>query len=699
MKHLAKTILTAALLAWLSLLLQLSLAQTATYSNPVIDMSAPDPTVIRAEDGTYYLYATEDTHNVPIYRSVNLVDWKLVGTAFTDNSRPKWLPKGGIWAPDIQRVGGKYHLYYAKSVWGGEWDAGIGVAVSNNPAGPFVDRGCMFTSKQIGIQNCIDPFYIEDGGKKYLFFGSFHGIYGVELTADGLHVKQGAKPRKVAGTFMEATYIRRRGGYYYLFGSAGTCCEGARSTYRITIGRSKSLFGPYVDKAGQRLLDNHYNILLDKDDSVLGPGHNAGLITDDAGNDYMFYHGFKASNPDAGRVVWLSRIVWADGWPSVMMEKDSQKNETVPVIKSDNRGVATRSGLYPNDFEANINGKRTHLYTLSNSKGMEVCLTNFGARIVSIMVPDRWGTLRDVVLGYDNIAQYADYQHFGSDFGAAIGRYANRINQGRIIVDGKTVQLPRNNYGHCLHGGFTGWQYQVYDGKQLNDSTVEMSLVSPDGDNGFPGTVCATVHYTLTADNAIDIRYEATTDKKTVINMTNHSYFNLNGNPSQHCENQLLYINADRYTPADTTYMPTGQMLKVAGTPMDFRKPTPLSKNINNQRFAMTRNARGFDHNWCLNTWHNGQPDESTMAASLYSPKTGIMLQVFTNEPGIQVYTGNFLDASFAGKHGYRYPKHSAVCMETQHYPDSPNHPEWPSTWLEPGKRYDSHCMYRFSVR
>ena len=697
MKHLAKTILTATL--FVPQFLQFSLAQTVTNRQPVIDMSAPDPTVIRAEDGTFYLYATEDMRNVPIFHSANLMDWKLVGTAFTDNSRPKWLPKGGIWAPDIQRVGGKYHLYYAKSVWGGEWDAGIGVAVSNNPAGPFVDRGCMFTSKQIGIQNCIDPFYIEDGGKKYLFFGSFHGIYGVELTADGLHVKQGAKPREVAGTFMEATYIRRRGGYYYLFGSTGTCCEGAHSTYRITIGRSKSLFGPYVDKAGQRLLDNHYNILLDKDDSVLGPGHNAGLITDDAGNDYMLYHGFKASDPDAGRVVWLSRIVWADGWPSMMIGKDSQKNETVPVIKSDNRGVATRSGLYPNDFEANIKGKRTHLYTLSNSKGMEVCLTNFGARIVSIMVPDRRGTLRDVVLGYDNIAQYADYQHFGSDFGAAIGRYANRINQGRIIVDGKTVQLPRNNYGHCLHGGFTGWQYQVYDGKQLNDSTVEMSLVSPDGDNGFPGTVCATVRYTLTADNAIDIRYEATTDKKTVINMTNHSYFNLNGNPSQHCENQLLYINADRYTPADTTYMPTGQMLKVSGTPMDFRKPTPLSKNINNQRFTMTRNAHGFDHNWCLNTWHNGQPDESTVAASLYSPQTGIMLQVFTNEPGIQVYTGNFLDASFAGKHGYRYPKHSAVCMETQHYPDSPNHPEWPSTWLETGKKYSSHCIYKFSVQ
>ncbi len=698
MIHSAKPILMAALLKLLSLLPQLSLAQTATYRNPVIDMSAPDPTVIRATDGTFYLYATEDTRNVPIYHSANLVDWKQVGTAFTDASRPKWLPKGGIWAPDIQRVDGKYYLYYAKSVWGGEWDAGIGVAVSNSPTGPFTDRGCMFTSKQIGIQNSIDPFYIEDGGRKYLFFGSFHGIYGIELSADGLHVKQGAKPRKIAGAFMEATYIKRRGGYYYLFGSAGTCCEGARSTYRITVGRSKNLFGLYVNKAGQRLLDNHYDVLLGKSDSVLGPGHNAGLITDDAGTDYMFYHGFKASNPDAGRLVWLDRINWTDGWPSVAGNVPSETG-IAPTLKADRRVKATRSGLYPNDFEANIGGKRTHLYTLVNSKGMEVCLTNFGARIVSVVVPDRRGTLRDVVLGYDNIAQYADYQHFGSDFGAAIGRYANRINQGRIVVDGKTVQLPRNNYGHCLHGGFTGWQYQVYDGRQLNDSAVEMSLVSPDGDNGFPSTVHAKVRYTLTADNAIDISYEAVTDKKTVINMTNHSYFNLNGNPSRHGENQVLYINADRYTPADTTYMPTGKMLKVDGTPMNFRKPTPLSKDINNQRFAMTRNARGFDHNWCLNTWHNGQPNERTVAASLYSPQTGIMLQVFTNEPGIQVYTGNFLDASFAGKHGYRYPKHSAVCLETQHYPDSPNHPEWPSTWLVPGKKYTSHCVYKFSVR
>lgn len=365
---------------------------------------------------------------------------------------------------------------------------------------------------------------------------------------------------------------------------------------------------------------------------------------------------------------------------------------------TNNSNKLTLSGLDPARFESNIEGRATHLYTMRNSKGMEVCITNFGARIVSVMVPDRKGVMHDVVLGFDNIAQYADRVNFASDFGAAIGRYANRINKGQITVDGKTIQLPQNNYGHCLHGGPTGWQYRVYDGRQLNDSTLQMTLLSPDGDNNFPGAVTATVTYTLTHDNAIDIRYEATTTKKTVINMTNHSYFNLNGDPSHDGENQMLYINADRYTPADTTYMTTGEELSVTGTPMDFRRFTALSKDINNQQFDMTRNAHGFDHNWCLNTWHNGKGNDKVVAAALYSPTTGIRLDVYTDEPGIQIYTGNFLKASFAAKHGLRYPRHASVCLETQHYPDSPNKPQWASPWLEPGQKYTSHCRYQFSV-
>lgn len=293
------------------------MAQTQSYKNPIISDGVPDPTVIRADDGSFYLYSTEDIRNVPIYHSVDLVNWKMTGTAFSEQTRPEWLPNGCIWAPDINKIGNRYVLYYAKSVWGQEWDAGIGVAVADKPEGPFVDHGNMIVGRNIGIQNCIDPFYIEDKGHKYLFWGSFHGIYGSELSKDGLSIKKGAKYYKIAGSFMEATYIKKHGLYYYLFGSAGTCCDGEKSTYRITVGRSENLFGPYLDKNGHKLLDNFYEVLLHRSDKVIGPGHNAEFIVDDNGDDWMLYHGFSASAPLDGRFLWLDKVKWLNGWPYV----------------------------------------------------------------------------------------------------------------------------------------------------------------------------------------------------------------------------------------------------------------------------------------------------------------------------------------------------------------------------------------------
>ena len=317
----------------------------------------------------------------------------------------------------------------------------------------------------------------------------------------------------------------------------------------------------------------------------------------------------------------------------------------------------TESGLDPAKFDTIINNKKVQLYILKNEKA-EVCVTNFGARVVSICVPNKNNAPTDVVLGFDNIAQYADSVNSPSDFGAAIGRYANRINKGQLTIDGKKVQLPINNYGHCLHGGPSGWQYQVYEGEQLNDTTLRLVMNSPDGDNNFPGNVTATVTYTLLSDNTLDMKFEATTDKETVVNMTNHSYFNLSGDPSKAGTNMVLYINADKFTPADSTFMTTGEIRDVYGTPMDFTK-----------------------------------------RPSLYSPESGIFMEVFTNEPGIQVYTGNFLDGTIKGKKGIAYPKQSAVCLETQKYPDSPNKKDWPSPYLKPGEKYYSHVAYKFSVR
>lgn len=286
------------------------------YRNPVIDYSLPDPSVIRGDDGFFYLYATEDIRNLPIHRSKNLTDWEYVGTAFTDQTRPDFEEKGGIWAPDINKIGGKYVLYYSMSAWGGEWTCGIGCATADNPAGPFTDHGKMFRSNEIGVKNSIDPFYIEDSGRKYLFWGSFRGIYAVELSDDGLSVKEGEVPRKVAGTAYEGTYIHKKGGYYYLFASIGSCCEGLRSTYTTVVGRSKDLLGPYVDKEGNRMLDNCHEILIHKSDSFVGTGHNSEIVSDKDGNDWMLYHAVSVENPD-GRVLMLDRVDWQGGWPVV----------------------------------------------------------------------------------------------------------------------------------------------------------------------------------------------------------------------------------------------------------------------------------------------------------------------------------------------------------------------------------------------
>ena len=351
----------------------------------------------------------------------------------------------------------------------------------------------------------------------------------------------------------------------------------------------------------------------------------------------------------------------------------------------------TESGLDPKAFlSVTQQGDSTALFVLNNNNGMEVCVTNFGARIVSVLVPDRDGIMRDVVLGFDNIK---DYQNVKSDFGASIGRYANRINQGRITIDGEIIQLPQNNYGHCLHGGPNGWQYKVYKPVEVTRNSISFSLFSPDGDENFPGNVNAKVSYTLTDDNAIRIQYSATADAKTVINMTNHSYFNLSGNPSNPAIDHILYINASNFTPVDSTFMTTGEIASVEGTPMDFTTPKAIGRDIENP-YQQLRNGKGYDHNWVLDT--KGNVNE--LAAKLSCPSTGIAVEVYTNEPGIQIYTGNFLKGNVVGKNGVAYPCRASVCLETQHFPDSPNKPQWPSVLLEPGQKYYSECIYKFVV-
>lgn len=353
--------------------------------------------------------------------------------------------------------------------------------------------------------------------------------------------------------------------------------------------------------------------------------------------------------------------------------------------------MKTASGLVQRKFQTEIDGKSTDLFRLTNTSGMEVCVTNYGGRIVSILVPDRKGIMRDVVLGFDNIAAY---QKYSSNYGATIGRYANRIAKGRFVLDGDTIQLDLNDkLGNNMHGGEPGWAYRVFDAVQKDPATLVLTYVSPDGESHFPGTVQVEVAYHLTDDNALDIAYTAVTDRPTVINMTNHSFFNLSGKPSTAITDHIMWMAADSVMTIDSTVVPTGNFIAVQGTPFDFTEAKPIGQAIDSVENDQIRYGLGYNHNWVLRSGNRDKP-----VASLYSPVSGILLEILTDEPCMQIYTGNYQDGTHIGKKRVAYPYRGAICLEPQHAPDSPNHPTWPSVRLDPGQLYTSHSQYRFSV-
>ena len=353
--------------------------------------------------------------------------------------------------------------------------------------------------------------------------------------------------------------------------------------------------------------------------------------------------------------------------------------------------ATTCSGLDPRRFGAEIEGKRVALYVLRNRNGMEACLCNYGARVVSLVVPDRNGKPADVTLGFDNLD---DYRFVNANFGATVGRYANRIAGAELPLDGRVYPLAANSGPHCLHGGRRGWQTRVFDVERVTDSTIRFSYLSPDGEEGFPGNVRIWVDYSLTADHALRIDYTAVTDRPTVVNPTNHTFFNLSGDPSRTALDHWLQVDADAYLPVDSLLVPTGEIQPVAGTPMDFRTPCRLSEKMDALAPQIAR-THGYDHTWVLNS--PGRPD--LPAATLYAPGSGIELEVFTDEPGLQVFTSNAFQGAFRGRGGIAYRNHPAVCLETQHFPDSPHHPDWPSTLLMPGDTLHGQTLYRFSIR
>jgi aldose 1-epimerase len=343
------------------------------------------------------------------------------------------------------------------------------------------------------------------------------------------------------------------------------------------------------------------------------------------------------------------------------------------------------------DFGKTPEGVSVSIYTLTNSHGMEARITNYGGIVVSLKAPDKTGAMTDVVLGFDTLDGYVNNTSY---FGALIGRYGNRIGKARFNLDGHEYKLAANNGENSLHGGTRGFNRAVWTPRELSDGGLELVYVSKDGEEGYPGNLRVRVTYHLTPANELKIEYEASTDKDTVLNLTNHSYFNLKGAGNGDILDHKMIINADRFTPVDAGLIPTGELRSVNGTPFDFRKPTAIGARINDNDEQL-KLGKGYDHNWVLNKSANSL----SLAARVEEPSTGRVLEVHTTEPGVQFYTGNFLDGTAKGKGGKTYGFRSGFCLETQHFPDSPNKPSFPSTVLRPGQQFHSTTVYRFSAK
>ncbi len=355
----------------------------------------------------------------------------------------------------------------------------------------------------------------------------------------------------------------------------------------------------------------------------------------------------------------------------------------------------SKSAMQKQPFGKTQDGQQVDLYTLTNKNGMQVAISNFGGTIVSIKVPDKSGNIADVVLGYDDVSGYEGGKAY---FGGTIGRYANRIGGAKFSLDGKTYKLPANDGPNTLHAGITGFNKHIWTARDASGpagQALELTYLSKDGEEGFPGNLSAKVVFTLTSSNSLKVDYSATTDKDTVINLTNHSYFNLAGQGNGDILNHELMMPASRFTPVDATLIPTGELKKVSGTPFDFTKSTRIGARIDNDDEQL-KLAKGYDHNWVLDA---GLTPALHLAARAYDPQTGRVLEVSTTEPGVQFYTGNFLDGTIHGKDGKVYNRRYAFCLETQHFPDSPNHPSFPTTELKPGQKYHTTTVFKFSTK
>ncbi len=370
-------------------------------------------------------------------------------------------------------------------------------------------------------------------------------------------------------------------------------------------------------------------------------------------------------------------------------EKTEKKIEAVKPVAS----MKLKTTVNPADFVDELDGDSVRFYTLKNANGIEITFTNYGQRLVSLHTPDKTGKFEDVVLGYATLKEFVEKRNY---YGAVIGRYGNRIGKGNFKIGGNSYDLVKNNGENHLHGGTKGFESVVWKVDGFSENSIAFSRVSPDMEEGYPGNLNVKVTYILNDDNELKIKYKAVTDKSTVVNLTNHSFFNLKGEGNGDIMDHMVMINADAYTPVDDGLIPTGEIAKVGGTPFDFTTPKTIGRDIDSD-FEQLKIGKGYDHNYVINDSPKNE-DGLKLAAIVTEPASGRTMKVYTSEPGVQFYSGNFMDGSDIGKTGKPYPFRGSFCFETQHYPDSPNKPDFPSTLLNPGEEYETITVYKFGV-
>ncbi len=687
-------------------------ASTDTFVNPIAD--GEDPWVVKYK-GFYYVclsgggneagFITVSKSTSPVRMGEKVMVWNA--------PKGKWN-SACVWAPELHHIGNKWYIYYAAGKSGPPYRhqrSGVLESLTEDPQGAYIEKSILKTgddpNDQIKTIWAIDLTVATINKQLYAIWSGWEKNVSTDKTSQHIYIAKMSNPWTISSERVKISspdlpwetggeldlnegpqVLQKNGNTFIVYSTR----ESWLKTYRLGMLRLKDAKASPLDpiawiKKGP---------VFQGTEEVMGVGHASFITSPDDKEDWIFYHSKKTERPGWQRDIRLQKFSWdVNGEPifgkpiaaGVEMKRPSGDKYTATE-----KGIIGSFDAFRKDFKAIVSGKPVDLYILKNKKGSQVAITNYGARLVGLFVPDKAGKLTDVILGFRSIQEYQESKAIYA--GPIVGRFGNRINKGEFVLDGISYQSSVNNGPNMLHGGKQGFHTKVWDATQPNAQTLVFKYLSVDGEEGFPGNLNVTVTYSFNDKNELKLEYEATTDKKTVVNLTNHSYFNLNGEGSGDILNHLLQIKADRYTAIDRNSIPDGTLPDVTGTPFDFRKAVTIGSRISKTDIQL-QNGKGYDHNFVLNNPKKGL----RQVAMFKGDVSGIVMDIYTSEPGLQFYSGNFFNGTGILKWGGKDTYRSGVALETQHFPDSPNQPSFPSTILNPGQKYYSQSIYKFSVK